>query len=63
LSDFKTRKTVAKTLTAKLRKYKNYGKYLRQLISIVFEDQKKSLLVLIDWTEDWILLKTIRLIL
>jgi hypothetical protein len=33
-------------------------KYLRQLISIVFEDQKEIFNgFLIDWTEDWILLK------
>jgi hypothetical protein len=33
-------------------------KYLRQLISIVFEDQKEIFTgFLIDWTEDWILLK------
>jgi hypothetical protein len=33
-------------------------KYLRQLISIVFEDQKEVFTgFLIDWTEDWILLK------
>jgi hypothetical protein len=32
-------------------------------ISIVFEDQKSFTGFLIDWTEDWILLKTIRLIL
>ncbi|MFT5647999.1 MAG: hypothetical protein ACI976_002695 [Aureispira sp.] len=33
-------------------------KYLRQLISIVFEDKKEIFTgFLIDWTEDWILLK------
>ncbi|MCL9806886.1 hypothetical protein NAT51_15225 [Flavobacterium amniphilum] len=33
-------------------------KYLRQLISIVFEDKKEVFTgFLIDWTEDWILLK------
>src|SRR3970282_2942494 len=33
-------------------------KYLRQLISIAFEDQKEIFTgFLIDWTEDWILLK------
>ena len=33
-------------------------KYLRQLISIEFEDKKETFTgFLIDWTEDWILLK------
>ena len=33
-------------------------KYLRQLISIEFEDKKEIFTgFLIDWTEDWILLK------
>jgi hypothetical protein len=37
---------------------KNMEKYLRQLISIEFEDKKEIFNgFLIDWTEDWILLK------
>jgi hypothetical protein len=32
-------------------------KYVRQLISIEFKTKKDVFKILIDWTEDWILLK------